>query len=176
MKKPLLDASSQRIVLGKVGAVHGVKGFVTIHSDTSPPENILNYQPWQLKRRADWAPITVTAKRVMGRKIVVQFNDCDDRELAKQYTNAEISVERGQLPDLPDGDYYWTDLEGLAVQTLVGTPLGVVDYILPTGANDVLVTKGETTTLIPFIQPNIVTKIDLENALITVDWEVDDET
>jgi 16S rRNA processing protein RimM len=54
-----------------------------------------------------------------------------------------------------------------------GTELGRVDYMLETGANDVMVVKGETEQLIPFVLDKVVLDVDLAKGEISVDWEWD---
>jgi len=54
--------------------------------------------------------------------------------------------------------------------------LGIVDHLLETGANDVLVVNGkdaDTQYLIPFVLERTVLQVDLENKLIQVDWQAD---
>lgn len=171
MKKPL--PNDRHVVVGTVGRVHGVKGWVSIQSDTEPHDNIFDYQPWALRIQGEWQSVTVTASQRSGGKLIAQFDDCQDREIAKRYTNADIGVFRSQLPDLPEGEYYWSDLEGLNVVTTQGETLGKVDHLLPTGAHDVLVIQGETQTLIPYVMDRFVKHIDVDKQTITVDWDAD---
>jgi len=55
-----------------------------------------------------------------------------------------------QLPKARKGEYYWSDLIGLSVETNLGVQLGVVESLLETGANDVVIVKGERERVIPF--------------------------
>ncbi|MBT8101100.1 MAG: ribosome maturation factor RimM, partial [Gammaproteobacteria bacterium] len=71
------------------------------------------------------------------------------------------------------GQYYWSDLEGLEVVHRDGRVLGTVQYLIETGANDVLVVQGEEERLIPFVQEQVILEVDLANGLISVDWEFD---
>jgi 16S rRNA processing protein RimM len=48
-----------------------------------------------------------------------------------------------------------------------------VDHLLETGANDVLVVRGDRERLIPFVQGQVVTLVDLEKRVIRVDWDPD---
>ena len=57
--------------------------------------------------------------------------------------------------------------------TLDDLPLGTVDHLIETGANDVLVVRGERERLIPFIQGSVIAMIDLDGRLIRVDWDPD---
>ena len=77
------------------------------------------------------------------------------------------------MPAVAEGEYYWNDLIGLKVVALDGEVLGTVDYLLETGANDVLVVRGERELLIPFVTGQVVTQVDLENRVLRVDWDPD---
>jgi len=45
-----------------------------------------------------------------------------------------IAVPRAELPQQPEGEYYWSDLIGLSVENLAGETFGIVDSLLETGA------------------------------------------
>ena len=85
----------------------------------------------------------------------------------------EIGIHRDQLPAPGSGEYYWSDLEGLEVRDLQGELLGVVDHLVETGANDVLVVSGDRERLIPFVQGQVVISVDLDGCQIVVDWDKD---
>ena len=78
---------------------------------------------------------------------------------------------REQLPAPAEDEYYWHDLVGLRVKTTQGMELGTVDHLIETGANDVLVVRGERERLIPFIRGQVVLQIDLAAGEIQVDWD-----
>jgi len=77
------------------------------------------------------------------------------------------------MPEVEDGTWYWADLEGLQVTHRDGTVLGTVDYLLETGANDVLVIKGDKERLIPFVAGDVILDVDIAEGVISVDWEWD---
>lgn len=165
------NVSVEPIVVGIVGSVYGVKGWLRIYSFTEPKENILNYQPWQLYKDGSWIEIRIDEARMHGNEIVVKLAHCDDREAARSFTNAKIAVKRTQLPTLPLNEYYWTDLIGLQVVTIAGISLGVVEKLMETGSNDVLVVKGERQRLLPYLPHQVIKAIDLERGVIEVDWD-----
>ncbi len=101
----------------------------------------------------------------------VKIAGCDDRNQAGLYTNAEIGVYREQLPQLGGDEYYWSDLENLTVINQQGIILGQVSHLVETGANDVIVVKGEKEHLIPYILDQFILNIDLKNGRIEVDWD-----
>lgn len=159
------------IIVGRFGAPFGINGSVKLYSDTVPKDNIFNYQPWTIKTARGYQTIECLEGRRQGKELVVTLKDCHDREMAKDYTNLTIAVPREQLPELDKTEYYWRDLEGLAVNTKEGLQLGTVDHLLETGANDVLVIKGEREHLIPFILEQTILNVDLQQKTIMVDWD-----
>ena len=81
-----------------------------------------------------------------------------------------LFIKPQQLPRLEAGEYYWSDIIGLAVETLAAEPLGVVESMLETGADDVMVISGDRERLVPFVLDEIVTEVDLERKRLVVDW------
>lgn len=125
-----------------------------------------------LKRRDEWQDLSFTECKNHSGKIVVKVPGCETREQAKQYTNQEIYISTDQLEQLESDEYYWSDLIGLKVINKEGITLGVIDSILATGANDVIIVKGEHEHLIPYIKDSVL-DIDLSNKQVTVDWDPD---
>ena len=157
--------------MGRISGVYGVKGWVKVYSYTRPRENIVQYQPWYLKRNGDWQPRTLAEGNRHGKGVIARLEACDDRDQALALMGCEIGVRRDQLPATAPGEYYWTDLQGLEVVTLQDEPLGRVDHLIETGANDVLVVKGDRERLIPFVMGQVVTRVDLDAGIIQVDWD-----
>jgi len=144
---------------------------VRIYSYTRPRENIVRYQPWYLKRDGDWQARPVAEGKRHGKGVIARLETCTDRDQAQELMGCEIGIRRDQLPPAAPGEYYWSDLEGLAVETLAGDMLGHVDHLLETGANDVLVVTGERERLIPFVVGQVVVSVDIEAGRIQVDWD-----
>ncbi len=159
-----------RVILGYVAGVHGVKGWLKIYSYTDPPENILDYPVWQLQQQGRWQAVQVLETRQLDKQILALFNHCNDRDIAKQWLGAEIAVDRDQLPALADDEYYWADLIGLNVTSITGKTLGKVTQLLATGANDVLVVQGEQQHHIPYLPQQTIIAVDLPNQSMIVDW------
>lgn len=161
------------IVVGKVGAPSGLKGAVKITSFTESPEDIFEYAPWFVKHHGQWDEIELEEAELQGKYLLARFAGCEDRNAAQQWTNCEIAIKRSQLPKLPPGQYYWSDLEGLTVKTVAGLTLGTVEEVMETGANPVLVIQGENRHLVPYVFEKIVKKVDLTSSELLVDWDID---
>ncbi len=162
---------SDWVVLGRVSGLFGVNGWVRVFSHTEPREGISRYHPIFLKRQGEWREFKIEAGRAQGAGVVLKFIGFDDRDQATTLIQSDIAVHRAQLPPPEPGEYYWADLEGLRVVTLEGVELGVVSHLLATGANDVLVVKGERERLLPFIKDRVVVEVNLEQRLMKVDWD-----
>ena len=157
------------ICVGHILGAQGLKGWVRVFSDTSPRDNIVNYSPWVIEQGDELLTVGVSG-RSRGRNVLARLDGCEDRNQAEALTGCRILIDPKQLPRLQEGDYYWSDLIGLKVESLQGEALGVVASILETGADDVLVLSAERERLIPFVIGDIVHEVDVERQRMVVDW------
>ena len=164
-------ADDRALVVGRISGIYGVHGLVKIFSETDPKEAILGYNPWLLGDKAEVR--TAVEGRRHGKGLVARIVGCEDREQAAVLVGQNISVSRDQLPPPGEDEFYWADLEGLAVETLEGVPLGKVNHLFATAGNDVLAVRGDRERLIPFIWGEVVTEVDLESKLMRVAWDPD---
>jgi 16S rRNA processing protein RimM len=169
---------SNQVVVGKVGAVYGVKGWLKVHSFTEDQEAILDYFPWSLKLGNNLQTVEITDWRRHNKGLVVKVNDINDRDQAQALVHSEILVDIATLPQLPEGEFYWRDLIGMQVVTDKGYDLGQVSDLLETGSNDVLVVKanrndgfGKKERLIPYIDEQVIKSVSTETKQICVDWD-----
>jgi 16S rRNA processing protein RimM len=168
------EPGANPVVLGRITGPFGVRGWLKIHSFTDPRDAILGYPGWMIGRGGGWEAVDVVEGRPHGKTLIVRLDGVGDRETAAGYVNAEVAVDRGELPETGEGEYYWADLEGLTVEGLDGRVIGKVAYLLETGANDVLVVRGGgKEVLIPFVKGSVIRNVDLAAGLIRVDWEWD---
>jgi 16S rRNA processing protein RimM len=162
---------SAPLIVGRISAVFGVHGWVKVYSHTSPAENILHYQPWYLLIDGCWQARNLVEARSHGKGLIALLEGCADRSQAAGLVGREVALRREQLPELQEGEYYWADLEGLRVRTCEGVDLGRLDHLFETGANDVMVVRGERDRLIPYLWGSVVRSVDLEAGLMVVEWD-----
>lgn len=164
------------IVVGRVGSPHGVQGWMKLHSYTQPADNILQYRHWFIQASdGAWHPVDMANIQTQASSdghMRIKLPDCESPEAARLYTNLLIAVMRDQLPAPLPGEHYWSDLEGLSVINTAGVSFGQVSHLFATGANDVLVIKGDRERLLPYIK-DVVLEVDLEKGQILVDWDAD---
>jgi len=170
-----MTESTDYVTVAKIGAPHGVRGDLKLHSFTDDITQLPHYQSWFIENdnlSPLWLPISLSFK-IHHKTLIIHIEGCDDREQAKEFVNKQLAVNRAELtPIKTKNQYYWVDLIGLTVMTKEGECLGKVDHLLDTAAHDVLVVKGATEILIPFVD-HVVLKVDLEQKLLVVDWDVD---
>jgi 16S rRNA processing protein RimM len=165
--------TTQPVVLGRISGLFGVRGWVKVYSYTEPREAVLDYGRWLLSGKDGWHEVAVAEGQRHGKAIIARIDGCVDRDQAAELVGTEIAVPREMLPEPPQDQFYWSDLEGLRVVGRDGAELGKVAYLLETGANDVMVVQGEQERLIPFVMGEVVLGVDLANGRIDVDWEWD---
>ncbi|MEX0584630.1 MAG: ribosome maturation factor RimM [Natronospirillum sp.] len=166
------------ITLGKITSVYGVRGWVKVYSYTDPMDQILDYERWVLRKDGADRIMTVERGKSHGKGMIAHLQGVEDREGAEALAGYEILVQRSELPSLPEGEFYWSQLEGLKVITVAGVDLGVVDHLISAGkANDVLVVNStdsadaQSERLIPYLWDDVIKQVDLEQQCITVDWD-----
>lgn len=174
-KKP-----SNLVTVGRISTVFGVKGWVKVHSETEPRENIFKYSPWWLKTKHGVKTYEVEDYRPHGNGLIAHLQGIDERDQAEALGRVEIAIDRSQLVDLAEGDYYWSQLIGLRVVSEFGEQpqdIGVVSNMMETGANDVLVVVGDDLSidrnqrLVPYVPEQFVLSVELEQGIIRVDWD-----
>jgi 16S rRNA processing protein RimM len=163
----------QDINVGRISGVFGVKGWVKVFSFTDVRENILNYSPWLLRKDSETRLVAVIEGKLQGKAVVAQLDGVNDRDQAASLMGWDIFITPDQLPKAAKDEYYWSDLIGLTVETNQGVQLGIVDSLLETGANDVVIVKGERERVIPFLQGKTIITIDLDAGRMVVDWDPD---
>jgi 16S rRNA processing protein RimM len=175
-----MSTKSNLVNVGRITAVFGIKGWVKVHSYTEPQDNLFSYHPWLLKTPHGIKEIEIDEARPHGDAFVAHIKGVDDRDIAATYTSCDIAVERAMLADLDDGEFYWHQLEGLSVVSQFEgktVRLGVISKILETGANDVLVVQGDSSSidqkerLVPYVPGQFVLSVDLTEKMMLVDWD-----
>jgi 16S rRNA processing protein RimM len=166
-------SNQQQINVGKISGVFGIKGWVKVFSFTECRENILSYSPWLLKKDSETRLVAIIDGKLQGKAVVAQLDGVNDRDQAASFMGWDIYITPEQLPKVAKDEYYWSDLIGLSVETDLGVQLGVVESLLETGANDVVIVKGERERVIPFLQGQTIMAIDLEAGKMVVDWDPD---
>lgn len=161
------------MVLGHIGGAHGIQGWTRVSSYTDPPERLLDYKVWRLRRRdqQDLLEMRVAQGHWDGKQLRARFEGIDDRTAAEVLNGCEVLVWRTELPATAPGEYYQADLIGCRVINLAGVELGTVAYFVE-AAQTVMVVQGSGEHWIPAGPPHLKT-VRLDEREIEVDWPED---
>lgn len=171
------------LLAGTITGAYGIKGWVKVHALTDPVTNFLSFGHWSIQRRKQMEPIEFVDGKLHGKGLIAKIAGIDDRTEAEKLRGLEVWVPETQLPALEDGEFYWHQLEGLRVwcdhegDRLL---LGVVDHMLETGANDVMVLRScegsidDRERLIPFVEGSVVNEVNADSGEIFVSWHPED--
>ncbi len=162
------------IEIGKITGFSGVRGWVKIYSHSRPRVGIAKYHRFYYG--GEKSVVEFTKIKESGKNIIGHIKDVDSREAAEQFVGNSLFIQQEDLPKL-EGEYYWRELIGLTVINHEGVILGRVTEMMETGANDVVVVRGDRgeETLIPFAMSHFIVAIDVEKGEMRVHWELDDD-
>jgi 16S rRNA processing protein RimM len=170
------------VVMGRILAPHGVRGWVKVQPVSESPESLLDYAAWWVRPAgaSTWRELRRTAGRMHSGVLLVGLAGVATREDALSLRGAEVGVLRAALPRTKKDEIYWVDLEGLEVVNREGVALGAVAEVVAHGAHPLLrVTRpgggdggAGPDRLIPYV-PAIVDRVDLDARRIDVDWGED---
>jgi 16S rRNA processing protein RimM len=187
-----LDKPDDLVELGRIGEPYGLKGLVNILPSSDLPDVLLKVRQWWLSRivpsadgvakkvgKPSPSDLTYEVFRVLSAKahadrLVAHLEGIEDRDLAAQFKGCRVYVSRARFPALPEGEFYWVDLQGCSVRNLQGIDLGVVAQVIDHGAHPILVVQKTDSpeVLIPFVAA-YVSDVRVQERLILVDWQED---
>jgi 16S rRNA processing protein RimM len=160
-----------RLVVGRIGKAIGLKGEASVEVRTDDPATRFEIGAALTTDPADRGPLTITAARMQGGRLVLRFAGFDDRSAVETLRNTMLVVEidPAESPADPD-DYYDHQLVGLRVVTLDGAAIGEVREMIHLPAQDLFAVRRADgrEVLIPFVE-EIVPEVDLEAGVIVVD-------
>ena len=143
-----------RVRVGKVGKPHGLEGAFVVEDASEDPERFA--EGATLLVGGEPARI-VESKRAGGRPVIRL-----DRETER---GAALELDRSDLPEPEEGEYYAFQLVGLEVEEVGGESLGHVTEVSSGPANDVL--ELDTGLALPLVDA-CVQEVDLEAGRIVV--------
>jgi 16S rRNA processing protein RimM len=163
----LANRDEQRICLGAIAGVHGVKGLVRLKSFTADPADIAAYGPLEDERGARRFEIEVIG--ASRGALIARVKGVDDRDAAERLKGERLYVKRSCLPPTGDGEFYQHDLVGLEVRLADGTALGRVSAVhdFGGGTNLEIARPEGGSVMVPFTR-RTVPEVDLSGGLITV--------
>jgi 16S rRNA processing protein RimM len=164
-----------RIIIGRIGRPHGIRGEVVIGLRTDEPDlrfavgAAVEVSSVEVVDSAALERLTVASARWHSGQLLITFAGITDRTVASELTGSWLSVDSSQLPDTGDPEEFRDhELVGLNVRTTGGEPVGVVTDVLHYGQDLLVVRRAEGECLVPFVK-EIVPEVDIKAGLIVID-------
>ncbi|HRN88966.1 ribosome maturation factor RimM [Hyphomicrobium sp.] len=160
--------AGRRVLLGHITGAHGIRGAVLVRSYTAEPGAIADYGI--LEDEAGLATFTLSVEGATAKGVICRVAGVDDRNGAERLKGVALYVPRDRLPPPDDGEYYHTDLVGLAAVTEAGAALGEVVAVLNYGAGDILEVRpdgAKRTDLYPMTEA-VVVRVDIAGGVIVI--------
>lgn len=121
------------VTLAAISGAHGVGGEVRLKLFGEGVESLKAHKVFN-----DGA-LTLAKLRDDGKGgAIARFAEVPDRTSAEKLRGTVLTVPRASLPPLAEGEYYYTDLIGLAAVSTEGEALGTCIAVENFGAGDVL--------------------------------------
>ena len=131
------DPSDNRLVIARISAPHGVKGWVKIKSFAQQAEDFCSYGPLTYENGQTVGEILI--KGQAKEAFICQLTDCQDRTQAEKISGQTLYLDKNLLPPPEDeNDFYHSDLIGLDVTYPNGTKMGQVKALHDFGAGDIV--------------------------------------
>ena len=157
-----------RVVIGKAGAPHGLRGEVRVIPLTDFPERFESLREVFIGERV----FHVEHVHYHRQFVLLTLAECTSREAAARLTGELLRVAREDAAPLAEGEFYTFDIIGLAVLDMAGERLGEVTNVLKTGSNDVYAVKKPdgAELLVPALK-KVVREIDIARGFLRVDLQ-----
>ena len=170
------------IQVGHITGAYGLRGGIRVSPYSMDADALLSVKTWWLDKPS-LRPVQVRNAKSHSGDVTATLVDVTDRETAEALKGATVQVSRADFPELPEDEYYWTDLIGLDTVNLQGEALGKVTDMMHNGAQSILrITPVSDPNaapdakaperLVPFVDQYVKT-VDLQARLITLDWGLD---
>ncbi len=146
-----------------------MRGDLRLKSFCAIPEDIAIYTPLYTDDGRVFRVVVITGQT--NGALVARIEGISSKEEADALRGQNLSADRDRLPNLPDDEFYHSDLIGLEVLDTGGAILGRVKTVLNHGAGDILevqLTGKPATALLPFTLA-IVPTVDLKAGRIIAD-------
>ncbi len=95
------------VIMGRVAAAHGIRGWVKVQPFTEYIDSLTDYESWWLgHENGPWREVAVEQCEVHNKTLAALLAACPDRNAAEKLKGLLIAVPRSSLPEQDEGEYY----------------------------------------------------------------------
>ena len=162
------------VLIGKIATTFGLKGEVKVdvYTDFSDERFKLGSLVY-LEVKGQYIALEIKTKRYHAGRLLVSFKGYEDLSSVEPYKGLKLYKDKASIKPLKEGEYYFSDLEGLDV-FLNGELVASVKRVEEGPDYNYLrvISKDQKEVLIPFIKDVFIERVDLQNKLISIKyWE-----
>jgi 16S rRNA processing protein RimM len=163
------QTTTRWVALGVVMGTHGLRGDLRVKQHNQDSELLFELDEVALSQAGRRRTYAITNVRPGGKGLLMRLAGIDTLEAAEPLRGAELCVPRSALPALEEGEFYFVDLEGLAVETPDGSVVGRVENVREYPAADVLRVRAAAGLWeVPMREPYLVS-VDVAGGRVVVD-------
>jgi 16S rRNA processing protein RimM len=175
----MTESHEKKISIGQFGKAHGVQGWITVSSFTEKPTDLFCFEALSIKSSKENESIFFENYLKHSDRFIAKIKGIDDRDSVIYFVNKQIQIHEKCMRELSEEEFYWHQLKGLKVKTFYHgceQLLGIVESIIETGSNDVLVVKGnkesiDTKERVISCANEFLVGVNLKDGFIEVDWD-----
>ena len=159
----------EKIVIGKIVNVVGIKGEIKIYSYAEEKERFEKLEKIYIGTEGKNQEYRLTKVRYKGETVIATLEGLTDRNEAEKLKESLVLMDAADLEELPEGIYYIRDLIGMDVVSDKGEKLGILKNINTNTHQRVYEVErhGKADILIPGVDEFIL-NVDMEKKVITV--------
>ena len=143
-----------RLCVAKIATAHGVKGLVKLHVFVEDV-NLLKNTIYKSENGND--TLDLTLKNATAKHWLAEIKGITDRNAAEALRGNNLYIDKENLPEIEDGEFYAADLIGLMAFDKDNKEIGKIIAIENFGAGDLLEIKpkGTESFYLPFTDENV---------------------
>lgn len=160
---PATEESPQRLLVGIIGAPHGLNGDIRVRLVTDFPERLPSISHVYVGEETERRRLR-TVRPGSENSAILTIAGITDRDEAMEFRGQPLYIDIRDAKPLEEGEYYWHQLIDMQAVTPEGETLGVVTSIIQTGANDVyVITQPDGKELLLPALKDVILEIDVPN-------------
>ena len=144
---------SKYLETGKIVGVFGLKGELKVISDSTTNRFFKGSELYLGRNIKNLTKVTISSARIHKGMYMVTINELYDINLVEKYVNQTFYIDRDEMDDLEENEYYFDDLIGLKIidgnKNEYGEVVDVLD--LPSSAVIEIKLKNDKKIMIPFV-------------------------
>ena len=166
--KKVSPSSQEKVTIGLISRVRGIKGEVIVYPLTDDLKRFSKIRKIELLLSGEYRTFNIEASSRFKDKILLKLAGINSPEDARKLVGCYLEIKKSQVVPLPQGKYYIFDIVGLKVKTIQGAEIGEIKEVIQYPANDVYVVSHRGRKYDLPATKEIIKEIDLEKGVMVI--------